>query len=560
MRAEDQITKFEIEAILGPRDRMCNCGNVIEAYPSPLLHFFECATLARVRVAAAATLLISLSAVLPAQTQSASQAAIGRGIAALHSFEYEDANAAFQQARAIDPASVLACWGEAMTYHQTLWRNENIDAARQALARLAPTPEARAAKASTLKERLLLTAIELLFGPGDAQERRRRYAEAMGRAHAQLPDDADVASFYALALLGTMSRSLIGDGDAHDPALAGSEIQRQVAVILTNVLAAAPRHPGALHYLIHDYDDPAHARLALPAARAYATVAAGSSHALHMPAHIFLQLGLWHDAAASDRAAFAESDAWVKRRGFGAALRNYHALAWLQYELLQLGRYREAAKLLDEISPIADADPTHRLLSDRSSMRARSTIETRRWDTMARETNFGNVDDLFAIGMSAAHAGNGAAAETVRRKLAERAQAAEEGDLRPAIAIMERELAASIARAEGRTSDAIAIMDAATQAELRLPAPLGLPHPIKPAPELLGEMLLEIGRPADARTAFERALTRNANRSLSILGLARAAAALKQPAAAREQYRKLLANWDGADDSPELREVRAGAR
>jgi tetratricopeptide (TPR) repeat protein len=504
---------------------------------------------------------IVLSAATVSQTAAPAATAVARGIAALHDFEYEEANAAFLEARSIDPGSVIACWGEAMTYHQTLWRNENVDAGRQALARLAPTAAERAAKASGAKEQRLLAAVERLFGAGDASTRRREYADAMARAHDALPEDPDIASLYALALLGTVSRSLIGTGDAHDSALAGSDVQRQVGALLTHVLAGYPRHPGALHYLIHNYDDPAHARLALAAARTYATVAGESSHARHMPAHIFLQLGLWHDAAAADRASFDASTAWVKRRGFGPALRNYHALSWLQYELLQLGRYREAATLLDEIKPVADADPSHRLLSDLSSMRGRYTIETRRWETMARETNFGNVDELFAIGMSAARIGNRDLAERARATLADRSRAEAEGDLRPAIAIMEREVAATMALAAGRRDEGMGILQMATDAELQLPAPLGLPHPIKPAPELLGEVLLDAGRFAEAQKAFEQALRRNANRSLSLLGLARATTAAGQPAAARKHYQQLLANFDRADaDVVEVKEARAALR
>ena len=121
------------------------------------------------------------------------------------------------------------------------------------------------------------------------------------------------------------------------------------------MLAREPRHPGALHYLIHDYDDPDHARLALPAARLYAKVAPQSSHALHMPAHIFLQLGLWDDAAASDQASFLASDAWVKRKGLPIGMRDYHSLSWLLYESLQQGRFQKARETLDLMRPAVEA-------------------------------------------------------------------------------------------------------------------------------------------------------------------------------------------------------------
>jgi hypothetical protein len=270
---------------------------------------------------------------------------------------------------------------------------------------------------------------------------------------------------------------------------------------------------------------------------------------------------LWHEAERADRSSFAESDAWVKRRGAGSALRNYHALAWLQYELLQLGRYREAAALLDEIKPVAGADPSHRLLSDYSSMRARLAVESRRWDTMARDDTFGNADDLFAIGMSTARTGALDRAETVRQALARRATAPEEGDMRPAIAIMEREVAALIALGAGRREEGLAILRTAADAESRLPAPLGLPQPVKPASELLGEVLLDAGRPADAAAAFQETLRRHANRSLSVLGAARAAAAQHHAQAARKAYGQLLANFDHADaDLAEIAEARAALK
>ena len=382
----------------------------------------------------------------------------------------------------------------------------------------------------------------------------------MGTLYARNPDDSDVASFYALALLGTMSRSLIGFVDAHEghsASLAGSDTQQRVAKILEKVLTTHPDHPGALHYLLHNHDDPEHARRALSAARAYAKIAPQSSHPLHMPAHIFVQLGMWEDAAAADRAAFAASDAWVKAKGLSPAMRSYHALSWLQYELLQLGRYDEAWKTMAELTPSVKASGDLTLLSDLSSMRARYVIETRSWDVLANERDFGNVNELFAIGVSAARSGNAAFAELARQGLATRAQSEQEGDLRPAIAIMEREVAALIELAAGRREQAVEILKTATQAELKLPAPLGLPAPIKPAPELLGEVLIELGRPAEAIEPFRQALGRNANRTLSVLGLARASATGGEPAAARQHYRNLLTSYERADAAlPEINEAR----
>jgi len=453
-----------------------------------------------------------------------------RALTALHEFEYEEASEGFRRAQNLDPGLAMAYWGEAMTYHQSLWQHENVDAARRVLSRLAPTPAARAAKCRTAKERGLLAAVETLFGPGDTASRRRKYADAMAALHEQYADDADIAALYGLSLLATMARGLIGSADVHEGRsldLAGSETQARVAAILEKVLTADPEHRGALHYLLHTYDDPEHAPRALSAARRYAKVAE-ASHARHMPAHIFLQLGLWDEAAASDRAAYDASVQWVARKGLGAALRNFHALSWLEYELLQLGRTPDAEQALRTIEPIAKSGNTI-LLNDFASMRARFVVETERWQLMAAEQNFVNVNDLFAVGLSVAHLGRRADAERVRNLLAQRARAAEEGDLRPAIAIMERELAATLANLDGKRDEAIATMTSAARAELDLPPPVGLPQPIKPAPEMLGEMLVDAGRPAEAIEWFERTLRRHANRSRSVAGLARARAAVAPP-------------------------------
>jgi len=509
--------------------------------------------------------LVITAAVLLGGGQTAAQTrardAFSRGLAALHQFEYEDANAAFLEARRIDPGLVMAYWGEAMTYHQTLWRNENVEAGRLALARLAPTPSLRRARTQDRKEQAWLDAVERLFGSGDAAARGRQHADAMAQMYRDYPDDPDVASLYALALLGTMSRSLIGTADAHEghsAGLAGSETQARVADILEAVLRAHPEHPGALHYFLHNQDDPAHAARALPAARTFARLAPDSSHARHMPAHIFLQLGLWHDAERSDRSAFEASQAWIERKHLDPALRNYHALAWRQYELLQLGRYREAHAALDELAPVVKANGQLNLLSDLSSMRARSVVESADWTRMATADTFGNANELFAIGLSAANSGGAARAERARTVLAERVQDPREGDLRPAIAIMERELAAAIAHAAGRGDEAVGILREAADRESKLPPPLGLPAPIKPAPELLGEVLLALNRPREAAPFFEQALARNRNRSRSVLGLARAAAATGDAAAARKHYTALLDNLRDADpDLPLVREARA---
>lgn len=485
-----------------------------------------------------------------------------RGVAVLHNFAYEEAVEAFQKAQRIDPAFAMAYWGEAMAYNQTLWLNQNAIEARKILLRLGPTPEARAAKAGTEKERGFLAAVEILFGAGEKKERDLLYAQAMGRLFQRYPDDAEVACFYALALLGTTLRTPAlyseTNEEAHQHALVGSEVQKQVAQILEKVLQRNPQHPGALHYLIHNYDDPQHARLALPAARRYAGVAPDSSHALHMPAHIFLQLGLRDDAASADEASYQQSVAWGQRKGLGIGMRDYHSLSWLCYETLQQGRFKKAEETLAIIQAAVDETGASRFKAIRSVMRAQSAVETRRWELLRTEANFGTNAELFAIGMSAAKSGVAYVTDLAQKELARRSGSASGGNLKLDVGIMEKELAALNELAAGRSERALKLMEEATAFEKELPPPLGPPRPVKPSHELYAEMLLELGRTKEAILEVQRALERWPNRSLSLLGLARASAKAGDRAGAREYYRRFLGNFSKADRQlPELEEARA---
>src|SRR5262249_9542147 len=152
----------------------------------------------------------------------------------------------------------MAYWGEAMTYNHPLWMEQNRDAARKALERLAPTAAARRAKAPTEREKMYLDAGETLYGEGEKEARDRDYAAARRRLHERFAHDLDAASFYGVARLGTCERK-------RDTA-----VYMLAAAVNEDVFAKNPRHPGAAHYLIHCYDDPAHAPLGMRPARVYA--------------------------------------------------------------------------------------------------------------------------------------------------------------------------------------------------------------------------------------------------------------------------------------------------
>src|ERR1700675_1941544 len=238
-----------------------------------------------------------------------------RGLLLLHSFEYDAARLAFQAAERADPKFAMAYWGEALTYNQTLWAEQDLDAARAALAKLAATPELRAAKAGTERERAYLESVEQLFGNGDKTQRDEKYSVALGALASKYPDDLDARAFYALSILGLTN----GRRNHANYKRAAAEAEA--------VYEVDKHHPGALHYLIHAYDDPIHAPLGLRAARLYGKIAPAAAHAQHMPSHIFFALGMWDEAIAANVASLKISRA----EGDGG----YHALLWLTYAYLQ---------------------------------------------------------------------------------------------------------------------------------------------------------------------------------------------------------------------------------
>jgi tetratricopeptide (TPR) repeat protein len=505
--------------------------------------------------------------IFPNSGAPAAQADFIRGVAWLHSFGYEEAIEAFRAAQKIDPKFPLAYWGEAMCFNQPLWFGEEVAAGRAALARLAATAQARAAAAPTPREQGYLAAVEALYGQGDKSARYRAYSDAMAALAAKFPQDDEAQAFYALSLLALLPR-----GDQALP------LRQKAGAIAEGVFARNPKHPGAAHYILHAYDHPTLAAKALPAARTYAQIAPAASHALHMPAHAFLQLGLWDEAAASDQASWDASVAWVTRKGVSIALRDFHSLTWLQYEWTQLGRFikaQEALSLVDAamkvVKPTDQAGGHHysdseigrgsgpmALRNDRGSMRARYIIESERWSEMKGQANFDNVDELFALGMASVKMGDTARAEAALKSFVDASGPGQEAGLREQASIMAKELEALLAMAKGRPNEAFAAMDQATYLQARMPKPIGRPYPVKGADELYGELLLAGGRAKDAVGWFEKALARTPNRSRAVLGLARAAAKMGDTAKSQAAYKQFLSNWKNADPGlPEVKEASA---
>ena len=460
----------------------------------------------------------------PSSAKPAAQAPFLTGVKGLFNFEFDIAAEAFQQAQKADPDFALAYWGEAMSFNHPLWAEQDLAAARRAMEKLAPTAAARSAKAPAGKERMLVEALEPLFGAGDKLTRDIAYADAMKRIHEKYPDDDEISTFYALALLGTAR-----------PGEKSTRTAMQAAAIAQSVFQRNPKHPGAAHFIIHSFDDPDHAILALPAARAYSKIAPSAAHALHMPSHIFVQLGMWDDVIASNIVAYKAAIDLADRKNLPRGREDFHTLSWLQYAYLQEGKLSDAAKALDTAKAVADKDTNPRVRDGYASMKARQVIESQQWEKLALPGGAvrdggapgydGSAAYVLAAGLSAAHLGDEATARIALDRLKALRTQAEAGSnayrAKP-FAIMEKEVASALAVAQKNAADADKMLKEATSIEATLDAPSGPTEPIKPSFELYGEFLLDQGRTKEAAAQFEQSLMRTPNRRLTVQGLQRA--------------------------------------
>ncbi len=486
----------------------------------------------------------------PTSGAPAAQEKFIRGVLLLHSFEYDDAAEEFRAAQAAEPGFAMAYWGEAMTATHPIWLQRDAAKARQVLARLGATRDERRAKAPTPRERAYLDAVETLYEDGEKHEREVAYCAAMQRLHESFPADLEAQSFYALALLGTSQP----DRDF--------AVYMKAAALAEEVFAKNPLHPGAVHYLIHSYDDPVHAPLGLRAARAYAKIAPAAAHALHMPSHIFLASGMWDDVVASNEASWAAADARVRRKSLGVDERNFHALQWLHYARLQQGRFVEARRLLAMMEDDAKKSGSDRALGSLSAMRAAYAVETGcAKDSPAIDGKAPR--DFFLSGFCAWKKGDAAGIASALSSLtaaagppspAEGGAHAHGGGMggygpggASVAAVLRQQVEALSLLQKGRTAAALARAKEAAAAEDAMSFEFGPPLVIKPAHELFGELLASQGRPADAQREFESALSHAPGRSLSLAGLARAAAAAKNATAAAAALKQLEANRREAD-------------
>ncbi len=434
----------------------------------------------------------------------------------------------------------MAYWGEAMTFNHPVWNQQNRTAALAALNKLGATSEARLAKASTQREKDYLATLDILYGEGAKKDCDQRYADAMAKLHEKYPQDVDAAAFYALALLGSQE------------GVRNERVYMQAAGILMPLFCKYPHHPGVAHYLIHSCDDPIHAPLALPAARAYSEIAPNAAHAQHMTSHIFLALGMWDDVVHANEAATRVVN---EQRALSAktSSRCGHYNYWLEYGYLETGRIDKAKELLaacraeaSEAGMAARArgvtDPDGASLLSYIAMQSRFLVDTNQWSgdvaqwsVNADDAPMAQFDQSYERALAAAKTGDMvktrqelSSMDSVLPNLPEifnQDGAAPDDPNRQVPSVERQQVQALLLAGEGKMDEAITVARKAAEGESNLPYAFGPPLPIKPSYELLAELLLKQNHPREAEDALKQALLRAPNRIQSITLLERAFAA-----------------------------------
>lgn len=501
----------------------------------------------------------------PISCSPTEQVEFDRAVALLHSFWYERAGETFAEIARKEPSCAMAYWGVAMAQYHPLWEKPNVAVLENGVAAL---EKAKAINANTDRERDYIAAIETFYtdyAKIDHLTRVLAYEKAMERVHAKYPDDGEAGVFYSLALIAS-ALSLPPDRTY------GRE--KKAADILNKVLSAEPQHPGAIHYLIHAYDVPLLAPLALNAARSYAKVAPSVPHALHMPSHIFTRLGLWQESIQSNIESETAAKKFAAEMGMdGAWDEQLHAMDYLMYAYLQGAQDKQAKALLRELYQIRKTNTENFKVGYAfAAIPARYAIERRQWSEAAalkvypsefpwNRIPWAEAVIYFARAVGAARGGDVASARRDIDKLTSLENALSEAKERSQVEIQRLASSAWLAYAEGNKEEALRLMRSAADLEDTTEKHPVTPGPIVPAREMLGDLLLELGEPDRALKEFEAALVASPNRFGSLLGAARAAKLIKNAEKARSFYSKLTAISNQADTSRvELQEARTFLR
>lgn len=497
----------------------------------------------------------------PVTCTKEAQAEFNRAVTLLHHMTYPQAREAFERVVAVDPRCAMAHWGVALTLFQPLWPTRpRPDALRRGWDEV---QKAVALRPPTERERLFINAAEAFFlepASTDYWLRIRRWEQASEKVYAAFPEDAEAAVFYALAHLATTPSNVVARAHAD-----------RAAEILLRVYERNPEHPGAMHYLVHANDVPGRERELLEVTRKYDAAAPDNPHALHMPTHIYTRLGDW-DAVIRGNLRAAEAALKYPAGEHGEFIWDEfpHAVEYLVYAHLQKGDDDAAAAQVKRLHATERLESSFKTAFHLSSARARFALERRAWGEAASLTPrtpagldwdrfpWAEAIVLFARGLGAAHsrrAGEASAAVARLEELEGVTRKAGEELFARNIRVLRLEVSAWLAHAEGRRESALSLMREAAELEDSTPKHAVTPGPTLPARELLGDLLTEQKRPAEALAAYKRSLQLYPRRFNTLLGAARAARALGDETQARALYTELLQLAQGSTRQPAITEA-----
>lgn len=486
----------------------------------------------------------------------AAEARFETGLALLHHMMYEQAHEVFQEAASDDPSCAMAYWGMAMTQLHPLWApptDRQLQQGREAVR------QAKTLGAESECEQAYISAIGAYFEPAPNRDTHRArlaaWEEAQETLYGAYPDDVDAGAFYALAHLATAP-----------PDDKSFSHQKRAGALLEKLHAEHPNHPGLFHYTIHAYDNPVLAERAVDIARGYDKVAPNVPHALHMPSHIFVRLGMWPEVIEWNRRS---ADAALQQPvGGHTSMHHAHAMDYMIYAYLQQGRDRKARLVLDELAAVDDYQDHFGSAYAMAAVPARYAIERGAWSEAARLDvpsrdafpwdTYPQYEAIthFARGLGAARSDDlDAARAAIERldRLYERTVESGEDYWSVHVDAQRITVAAWIAHADGRHEEALTLMRKAADLEDSVDKHPVTPGAVRPARELLGDLLVRLDRPEKAIEAYRAALEVSPNRFNSLYGIGVAAERAGNPDAAREAYTQLIAVADGTEaDRDEL--------
>jgi tetratricopeptide (TPR) repeat protein len=473
---------------------------------------------------------------------SAAQSALLHGIAQLHSFQYAAAETAFTEASHSDPQCAVAYWGLAMSSYRPLWDGADEKAIKKGRHFL---DQIQKDWPVSQRESEYIDAIAIVFSDNRrvGDERIEAYSRAMAEIAKHYPQDGEAQAFYALSLLAL----------PHDD----TKTREQVIAILEKLMAAQPEHPGAVHYLIHATDTAELAPQGLEAARRYAKIAPDSSHALHMPAHIFVRLGLWQESVHSNLAAAAAA-AEATKNHMGEPQYQFHAMDFLDFSYLQLGEEAKAQQVVEDLNKVTGASPGW-IKNLRVILTTRNLLELHRWKDALAVAPQGDAFEfqlVYALrSIAAARTGGPHAAEENYKNLKSVMKKQKRGRDTRLEDYRRQEVEAWVAFAKGDNKKAVKLMrSAANKQDQEDSGDFTVP-----AREMLADMLMELHRPAEALGEYESVLKISPNRFNDLYGAASASQMAGDSSKAKSYYSKLRENCPATADREELQKMKMAA-